>query len=468
MENEELTVEDIKTILDKQNKYFDSQVTKNIDFRIKQLKKLKEGVKKYEDKINQALYSDLGKNKNEAYMTEVGLVYNTITHMIKNLKKWAKPERRKTPFYLMPSRSFIINEPYGAVLVISPYNYPVELLLEPLVGAIAAGNTVVLKPSEIAPNVSKVMKEMIDEIFEEEYVACVEGGIETNTALLNNKFDYIFFTGSPAVGRIVMEAAAKNLTPVTLELGGKSPVIVDDSANIKEAAKRIIWGKTLNAGQTCVAPDYLMVKKNVKDQLINEMKNAIHEFFGKNIEESNSFGRIINDRHFNRIKGLIEKDKEGIVFGGSFNEEKRYIEPTIIEVSSLDAATMSEEIFGPVLPVLCYENLDDAIKIIKKLSKPLALYLFTTKKDVEQKVLSEISSGGVCINDTITHLANSNIPFGGVGNSGMGSYHGKDTFTTFSHRRSVLKKPSGLGFGGSMMYPEYTEKQLNLVKKVFK
>ncbi|NME82690.1 aldehyde dehydrogenase [Clostridium sp. SM-530-WT-3G] len=468
MENEELTVEDIKTILDKQNKYFDSQVTKNIDFRIKQLKKLKEGVKKYEDKINQALYSDLGKNKNEAYMTEVGLVYNTITHMIKNLKKWAKPERRKTPFYLMPSRSFIINEPYGAVLVISPYNYPVELLLEPLVGAIAAGNTVVLKPSEIAPNVSKVMKEMIDEIFEEEYVACVEGGIETNTALLNNKFDYIFFTGSPAVGRIVMEAAAKNLTPVTLELGGKSPVIVDDSANIKEAAKRIIWGKTLNAGQTCVAPDYLMVKKNVKDQLINEMKNAIHEFFGKNIEESNSFGRIINDRHFNRIKGLIEKDKEGIVFGGSFNEEKRYIEPTIIEVSSLDAATMSEEIFGPVLPVLCYENLDDAIKIIKKLSKPLALYLFTTKKDVEQKVLSEISSGGVCINDTITHLANSNIPFGGVGNSGMGSYHGKDTFTTFSHRRSVLKKPSSLGFGGSMMYPEYTEKQLNLVKKVFK
>lgn len=468
MENKELTVEDIKAILDKQNKYFDSQVTKDIDFRINQLRKLKEGIKKYENKINKALYLDLGKNKNEAYMTEVGLVYNTITHIIKNLKKWAKPERRRTPFYLMPSRSFIISEPYGAVLVISPYNYPVELLLEPLAGAIAAGNTVILKPSEIAPNVSKIMKQMIDEIFEEEYVACVEGGIETNTALLNNKFDYIFFTGSPAVGRIVMEAAAKNLTPVTLELGGKSPVIVDDSANIKEAARRIIWGKTLNAGQTCVAPDYLMVKKNVKDELINEMKNAIHEFFGENIEESNSFGRIINDKHFNRIKGLIEKDKEGIVFGGSCNEENRYIEPTIIEVSSLDAATMSEEIFGPVLPVLSYENLDDAIKIIKKLSKPLALYLFTTKKDVEQKVLSEISSGGVCINDTITHLANSNIPFGGVGNSGMGSYHGKDTFTTFSHKRSVLKKPSGLGFGGSMMYPEYTEKQLNLVKKIFK
>ncbi|HCW52591.1 MAG TPA: aldehyde dehydrogenase [Clostridium sp.] len=468
MENKELSIDEVRIILDKQNKYFNTQITKDIDFRINQLKKLKEGMKKYEDKINEALYLDLGKNKNESYMTEVGLVYSTITHIIKNLKKWAKPERRKTPFYLMPSRSFIISEPYGAVLVISPYNYPVELLLEPLAGAIAAGNTVILKPSEIAPNVSKVMKEMISETFEEEYIACVEGGIETNTALLSNKFDYIFFTGSPTVGKVVMEAAAKNLTPVTLELGGKSPVIVDDSANIKEAAKRIIWGKTLNAGQTCVAPDYLMVKKNVKDQLVNEMKNAIYEFFGDNIEESNSFGRIINDKHFNRIKGLIEKDKEGIVFGGSFNEEKRYIEPTIIEISSLDAATMGEEIFGPVLPVLCYENLDEAIKIIKKLTKPLALYLFTTQKDVEQKVLSEISSGGVCINDTITHLANSNIPFGGVGNSGMGSYHGKNTFTTFSHKRSVLKKPSGLGFGGSIMYPEYTEKQLNLVKKIFK
>ena len=447
MDSKELTVDEIKVILDKQNKYFDSQATKNIDFRIKQLKKLKDGMKKYEDKINEALYIDLGKHKNEAYMTEVGLVYNTITHIIKNLKKWAKPERKKTPFYLMPSKSFVISEPYGTVLVIAPYNYPVELLLEPLAGAIAAGNTAVIKPSEMAPNVSKVIKEMIDEIFEEDYIKCIEGGIETNTSLLNNKFDYIFFTGSPTVGKIVMEAAAKNLTPVTLELGGKSPVIVDDSANIKEAAKRIIWGKTLNAGQTCVAPDYLMVNKKVKDQLLNEMKKAIYEFFGDNIEESNSFGRIINDKHFNRIRGLIEKDKEGIVFGGKYNEEKRYIEPTIIEVSSFKAETMSEEIFGPVLPVLSYENLDNAISEIKKLSKPLALYLFTTRKDVEQKVLGEISSGGACINDTITHLANSNIPFGGVGNSGMGSYHGKDTFTTFSHRKSVLKKPSGLALG---------------------
>ena len=468
MENRELTTDDVKAILDKQNIYFDKQITKNINFRIEQLRKLKEGIKKYEDRINNALYIDLGKHKNESYMTEVGLVYNSITHIIKNLKKWAKPERKKTPIYLMPSKSFIISEPYGAVLVIAPYNYPVELLLEPLAGAIAAGNTVVLKPSEMAPNVSKVMKEMIEEIFQEDYVACVEGGVETNTSLLNNKFDYIFFTGSPAVGKIVMEAAAKNLTPVTLELGGKSPVIVDESANIREAARRIMWGKTLNAGQTCVAPDYLMVNRKVKNELISEMKKAIYDFFGGNVEESDSFGRIINERHFNRIRGLIEKDKDGIVFGGKYNEEKRYIEPTIIEVSSFDAATMSEEIFGPVLPVLTYDNLDNAIKQIKKLSKPLALYLFTTNNDVEQKVLNEISSGGVSINDTITHLANSNMPFGGVGNSGIGSYHGKDTFMTFSHRRSVLKKPAGLGFGGAMMYPSYTEKQLNLVKKIFK
>lgn len=464
----ELTVNDVKSILDKQSKYFDSQATKDIDFRIKQLNRLKDAMNKYEDKLNEALYIDLGKHKNESYMTEIGFVYHSISHMIKNIKKWAKPERKKTPFYLMPSKSFVISEPYGSVLIIGPYNYPVQLLLEPLAGAIAAGNTAVLKPSELSPNVSKVMKEMIEDTFEEDYIACVEGGVETNTSLINSPFDYIFFTGSPKVGSIVMEAAAKNLVPVTLELGGKSPVIVDESADIKEAARRIIWGKTLNAGQTCVAPDYLMVNKRVKDELINEMKNALHEYFGDSIEESSSFGRIINDRHFNRIKGLIERDREGIVFGGSYNEEKRYIEPTIIEVSSFESATMSEEIFGPVLPVLTYENLDDAIKEIKRLSKPLALYLFTKKKDVEQKVLGKISSGGVCINDTIMHLANNNIPFGGVGNSGIGSYHGKETFKTFSHRRSVLKKSSGFGFAGSILYPSYTEKQLNLVKKIFK
>ena len=464
----ELTVDDVKSILDKQSKYFDSQATKNIDFRIKQLNRLKEAMKKYEDKLNEALYIDLGKHKNESYMTEIGFVYHSISHMIKNIKKWAKPERKKTPFYLMPSKSFVISEPYGSVLIIGPYNYPVQLLLEPLVGAIAAGNTAVLKPSELSPNVSKVIKEMIEDTFEEDYIACVEGGVETNTSLINSLFDYIFFTGSPKVGSIVMEAAAKNLVPVTLELGGKSPVIVDKCVNVKEAARRIIWGKTMNAGQTCVAPDYVMVHESVKDILLDEMKNAITEFFGKSVEESSSFGRIINNKHYNRIKNMIERDRDGIVFGGHYNEEKRYIEPTIIEVSSFDAETMGEEIFGPVLPVISFENLDKAINEIKKLNKPLALYLFTTDSSVERKVLGQISSGGVCINDTITHLVNSNMPFGGVGQSGIGSYHGKDSFITFSHRRSVLKKPAGFGFVGSILYPSYTEKQLNLVKKIFK
>lgn len=468
MENRELNLDHVQDILDKQINYFDTQITKNVQFRINMLKKLKDGIKKYEDKISEALYIDLGKHKNESYMTEIGFVYSSIGHMIKSIRKWAKPETKRTPFYLMPSKSYIISEPYGSVLIIGPYNYPFQLLIEPLAGAIAAGNTAVLKPSEMAPNVSKVVKEMIEDSFEENYISCVEGGIETNTSLISSKFDYIFFTGSANVGRIVMEAAAKNLVPVTLELGGKSPVIVDKSANIKEAARRIIWGKTMNAGQTCVAPDYVMVHESVKGRLLNEMKNTITEFFGENVEESTSFGRIINNKHFNRIKNMIENDRDGLVFGGNYNEEKRYIEPTIIEVSSFEAATMKEEIFGPVLPVISFKNLDNAINDIKKLPKPLALYLFTTDGSVERKVLGQISSGGVCINDTITHLVNSNMPFGGVGNSGIGSYHGRDSFITFSHRRSVLKKPAGFGIGSSMMYPSYTEKQLNLVKKIFK
>ena len=466
MSYRELTLEDVEIIIEKQSKYFNSQVTKNIDFRIEMLKKLKLGIKKYEEQIIEALYKDLGKHKNEAYMTEIGFVYSSINHTIKNIKKWAKPEKKKVPFYLMPSRSFIVNEPYGSVLIIGPYNYPFQLLIEPLIGAISAGNTAVLKPSEMSPNVSKVVKELINDTFNEEFIGCVEGSIETNTSLLNSRFDYIFFTGSPNVGKVVMMAAAKNLIPVTLELGGKSPVIVDESANIKEAARRIMWGKTMNAGQTCVAPDYLLVHESVKDELINEMKITLKKFFGEDIEKSDSFGRIINDRHFNRIKSMIEKDKDGIVFGGHYNEAIRYIEPTLIEVSSFDAATMEEEIFGPVLPIMTYSSLDNAIGKIRNLPKPLALYIFTTNKSVEKKIINEISSGNVCINDTITHLVNPYIPFGGVGNSGIGAYHGEDSFNTFSHRKGILKKPAGLGH--SLLYPAFTEKQLNLIKKIFK
>ncbi|WP_294155075.1 aldehyde dehydrogenase [uncultured Clostridium sp.] len=466
MEIKEFSIDDVGIILNKQKKYFESQLTKNLNFRIKMLKKLKGGIKKYEDAILKSLKSDLGKHENEAYMSEVGFVYASINHMIKNLKKWAKPQRRPAPFYLMPSKSYIVNEPYGSVLIIGPYNYPFQILIEPLIGAMAAGNTAVLKPSEMTPNVSRVVKEMVEDTFDEQYAACVEGGIETNISLLKCRFDYIFFTGSANVGRIVMREAAENLIPVTLELGGKSPVIVDSSVNLKEAARRIIWGKTMNAGQTCVAPDYIMVDKRVKEQLVKYMIETLREFFGDDIEKSDSFGRIVNDRHFRRIKAMIEKDRAGIVFGGHFNEEKKYIEPTLIEISSLEAATMQEEIFGPVLPIMTYDNLDCVIKTIGSNPKPLALYLFTTDKEVERRVLNEISSGNACINDTITHLANPYIPFGGVGNSGIGSYHGKDSFDTFSHKKGILKKPAGMGI--SLLYPEFTENQLKIIKKIFK
>lgn len=466
MNGSELSLQDIENVLEEQKNYFNTQVTKDIEFRINQLKILKEGIIRYEEEISKALYKDLGKHKNESYMTEIGFVYNSITHTIKNLKKWAKPQKRSTPIYLMPAKSYVISEPYGSVLIIGPYNYPFQLLFEPLIGAIAAGNTAVLKPSEMSPNVSKVVKKMVDYIFNGQYVRCVEGGIETNTSLINSKFDYIFFTGSVAVGKIVMQAAAKNLVPVTLELGGKSPVIVDESANIKEAARRIIWGKTLNAGQTCVAPDYLVVHESVKDELVKEMIDAINKYLGQNIEKNDSFGRIVNEKHFNRIKNMIEKDKAGIVFGGSMNEKDRYIEPTLIEVNSRDAATMEDEIFGPVLPIMTYRNLDDTISEIRNAPKPLALYLFTRNKNIERKVLKEISSGNVGVNDTISHIANPYIPFGGVGNSGIGGYHGKESFITFSHKKGVLRKPASIN--NSVAYPSFTEKQLRLIKRILK
>ena len=462
----ELTSQDVEILLKEHKYFFNTQETKDIDFRIEQLKKLKCGIKKYESKILEALKKDLRKNEIESYITEIGFVYKSIEDTIKSVKKWTKPKRVKTPIFLMPAKSFIISEPYGTVLIIGPYNYPFQLVIEPLIGVIAAGNCAVIKPSEVSPNVSKVITELIKDTFEKRYVSCVEGAIETNTALINSKFDYIFFTGSVGVGKVIMEAAAKNLIPVTLELGGKSPVIVDESSDIKVAAKKIIWGKTLNSGQTCVAPDYVVVHESIKDDLIKEMEVSIKEFFGTNTQESESLGRIINDRHYNRLKTIIDKDREHIIYGGKYDEREKYIEPTIIEVSSWDAASMREEIFGPILPVMSYRNLDKVINDIQKQPKPLALYLFTTNKSVENKVLSQISSGGVCINETITHLANTNLPFGGVGSSGMGSYHGEQSFITFSHKKSVLKK--GNRFNINMLFPPYNERQLNIIKKFFK
>ncbi|WP_156964336.1 aldehyde dehydrogenase [Clostridium sulfidigenes] len=461
----ELSSIDVDKIIEDHYKFFESKKSRDIDFRINQLRSLKSAIKKYEYKIYEALYKDLGKCEFESYTTEVGFVLSSISHTIKNLKKWAKKEKVKTPLYLFPAKSFVISEPYGTVLIIGPYNYPFQLLIEPLVGALAAGNCVVLKPSENVPNLSRVITEMITETFPKEYIRSVEGGIETNTSLINGTFDYIFFTGSAQVGKIIMEAAARNLVPVTLELGGKSPVIVDESADIRVAAKRIIWGKTINVGQTCVAPDYVVVNNKVKDELIKELKLQIQSFYGKDAMESKDYGRIVNDRHFLRLKNILDKEADKIIYGGKVNREKRYIEPTLID-ASWEGAAMSEEIFGPILPIISFSNLDEIIGEIKKLSKPLALYLFTENYEVEEKVLEEISSGGACINDTITHLANPELPFGGVGNSGIGAYHGKESFKTFSHRRSVVRKTTKINI--PIVFPPFNKKNLDNVKKLMK
>jgi NAD-dependent aldehyde dehydrogenases len=463
MNGSELTSEDVNEILKDQKEFFSTQATKKIEFRINQLKKLKESIKDYESKITEALSLDLGKHEFESYVTEIGFVYLSIENTINNLRKWAKPKKTETPIFLKPGKSYIVSEPYGSVLIIGPYNYPFQLVIEPLIGAISAGNCIVIKPSEISLNVSNTISEMISKIFDKKYISCVEGSIKTNISLINAPFDYIFFTGSVSVGKIVMKAAAQNLIPVTLELGGKSPVIVDETANIKISAQRIIWGKTLNAGQTCVAPDYIMVSKNIKDELIKEMKNAIKEFFGDNVKSSKYYGRIINDKHFNRIKNLIDKDKRGILYGGSYDEYERFIEPTIIDVSAFESESMKEEIFGPVLPIIEFVNFDEVVMKIKKMPKPLALYIFTNNKKIRERVIEEIPSGGICINDTLNHLANSNLPFGGVGNSGIGSYHGEESFKTFSHRKSVLNRGTKINI--RILFPPYSAKSMTLIKK---
>ena len=466
MSETELKLEDVTRILSDHRDFFNTHKTLDINFRIQSLLKLKNSIKKYEDEIFKALKSDLNKCEFEAYSTEIGYVLSSITNTIKNINKWSKIKKVRTPIFLLPAKEYIINEPYGTVLIVGPYNYPFQLVIEPLIGAISAGNCAVIKPSELTPNVSKIVKKIISETFDENYIRCVEGGIDTNTALTSSPFDYIFFTGSPRVAKIIMKAAAQHLTPVTLELGGKSPVIVDESANISVSARRIIWGKTVNAGQTCIAPDYVYVHENVKEKLISEMINAIKEFYGENPEESENFGHIINERHFDRITSIIDKDSHGIIYGGRYNKKDLYIDPTLIDISFPSSAAMEEEIFGPVLPIISYSNLNKVIDDIKSKPKPLALYIFSENKQVQKKLLSEISSGGVSVNDTLMHCVNPNLPFGGVGNSGIGSYHGKYSFDTFSHKKSVSEKGTKLNI--TMLFPPYSEKKLNLIKKFLK
>jgi aldehyde dehydrogenase (NAD+) len=452
-------------ILKEHKDYFTTGETKNLDFRIASLKRLKSNIKKYEKEILIALYKDLGKSEFEAYSTEVGFVLDSISNFIKNLKTWAKVKKVKTPIHQYPSKCYIMYEPYGTVLIIGPFNYPFQLLIEPLIGAIAAGNCAILKPSESTPTISSLTKKIIEETFDKKYIRVIEGEKETTSVLINSPFDYIFFTGSVAVGRIVMEAAAKNLVPVTLELGGKSPTIVDNTANLDIAAKRILWGKLVNCGQTCIAPDYLLVHKSIKDLLIEKLKSTIIDFYGSDASKSKDYGRIVNTRQFNRLASIIEKDKAKIIYGGNVSKSTLYIEPTLINNASSQDASMEDEIFGPILPILEYEDINEAIAIINVRPKPLALYLFTENKIIENTVLSSVSFGGGCINDTISHVVSAAMPFGGVGNSGIGAYHGRESFHTFSHRKSILKKSTVINL--KLIFPPYGNR-VNLVRKLLK
>lgn len=446
-----------------QKQFFETGWTRDLAFRICQLQLLADAMRKNETVLGEALKKDLGKSAFESYATEIGFVLADIRYTIQNLQKWSAPKRVRTPLYLFPGKSKIQKEPYGSVLILGPYNYPVQLLAEPLVGAIAAGNCAVLKPSELTPHVSEAMYQIVHSTFKEEYIACVEGGVEVNQELLSQKFDYIFFTGSERVGRIVMKAAAENLTPVTLELGGKSPVIIEKTANIKEAARRIAWGKLMNAGQTCVAPDYVLVDESRKQQFLTEMKTAFSHLYGKEIKKNPDFGRIVNERHMERLQKILEQDAKYLFCGGEADTLQRYIEPAILDLGKdQNAASMQEELFGPILPVLSYHTLEDAVRFVNKRAKPLALYLFTKKRSAEKFVLERVSSGGVCVNDTISHLINPDLPFGGVGASGMGQYHGKYSFDTFTHEKSVFYKPADWNL--PVCYPPFTKGKMNLVK----
>ncbi|WP_252315362.1 aldehyde dehydrogenase [Sinobaca sp. H24] len=454
---------DVQKVLDAQQAYFYSGETKSTDFRLRQLNTLEQAIKAYEDRIIEAMKADLGKPSFEAYLTEIGVLLMSLKDMKKKLPKWAEPKKVKGTIMQVGSKSMIYPEPYGTVLVIGPFNYPFQLLIEPLLGAIAAGNTAVLKPSEFTPNVAAVVRDMIAEYFDPAYITVVEGEKETTSALIHAPFDYMFFTGSTPVGKIVMEAASKNLTPVTLELGGKSPAIVDEDADLDKAAEKIIWGKCMNNGQTCIAPDYVLVAEEMQTALVARLKTKIRHFYGDNPQVSPDLGRVVNDKHWQRLEKLLDPEK--VVHGGSTDQTDLYIEPTLMTGVTMEDAVMQEEVFGPILPILTYRNLHEAVNIVRSFDKPLALYLFTNNPTVEEHILSTLSFGGGSVNDTILHLANPNLPFGGVGNSGIGAYHGKASFDTFTHYKSILKNKSR--FSPSVMYPPYKESRLNAVRKWF-
>ena len=445
--------EQIALILENQRKFYKSGATIPVAFRIEQLKKLYSTIKKYENEVNDALKSDLGKSHFEGFMCESGLVLSEISYMIRHTKRFAKRKTVCTPITNFASHSFKQPVPYGNTLIMSPWNYPFLLTIDPLADAIAAGNTAVVKPSAYSPATSKIIEKIITECFSSEYVAVVTGGRAENTALLEQKFDFVFFTGSQNVGKEVLRHTAQYLTPAVLELGGKSPCIVDSSANIKLAARRIVFGKFLNCGQTCVAPDYILCEKSIKDEFVAEVKKQIKKQYGENPLVNPNYGKIINEKHFERLCGLIDADK--VVVGGEVNKDTCQISPTVMDNVEYNDAVMGEEIFGPIMPILTFDNFDDIVDDIKDKDKPLALYLFSSNKKHINRVVKELSYGGGCINDVVVHLATSEMGFGGVGESGMGSYHGKDGFDAFSHYKSVMDKKTWLDL--PMRYQPYNK-----------
>lgn len=454
---------DIPALINLQRKYFLSGAAREPSFRKKILIRLREEILRREKEIAEALEKDLQKSFFESYMSEIGMVLDELGYMIKHLEKWARPKRVPTPLAQFPARSRIYKEPLGVVLIMAPWNYPFMLSLDPLVGAVAAGNCAVLKPSAYAPHTSRLLKELISAVFPAAHAAVVEGGREENGSLLEERFDSIFFTGSPSVGKLVMEKASRHLTPVSLELGGKSPCIIDETADLPLTARRLAFGKLLNAGQTCVAPDYVLIKREKKEELIRLLKSSIREALGESPEANPEYPKIINEKHFQRLKGILKQ--ETVLFGGAVNDRDLKIAPAITEAEE-GSASMQEEIFGPILPLIPYDDPGEPIRFIQKREKPLALYLFTRDKAYERRVLREISFGGGCVNDTIVHLATHHMPFGGVGGSGMGSYHGKRSFDTFTHEKSVVKKSLRLDIPAR--YHPYSAFKEKLVKRLLK
>jgi len=456
--------EQIPNIINAQKEFFNTGKTKEVNFRLTNLKKLKQLILTYQNRLNEALWADLHKPEFEAYTGEIGFVLQEINIQIRGIRKWSKPKRVRSPLLHFISSSFIYPEPYGSVLIFSPWNFPFQLAFTPLVGAMSAGNCIMLKPSQHTPNTSSVMEEIIGQNFNSEYIAFFKGGRDINHALLEEKYDYIFFTGSSRVGKTIMETASRNLTPVSLELGGKNPCIVHADAPIKMAAKRFTWGKFFNAGQSCIAPDYLLIHKEIKDQFLDQVIKNIQRFYGDDPKLSHDFLRIVNRSNTERLQEMMATGR--ILTGGNVSLEENYIAPTIIDNILPDDPIMQNEVFGPVLPVLSYSNIDEAIDIITRKPKPLTFYLFTTNRALQKKLLKQISFGCASLNETVKHYINPNLPFGGVGESGMGRYHGKKSFETFTNYKSVLRKTTLFDF--PIRYPPYTNRKLSLIKRLIR